>query len=89
MYFGDDGSLKYFLLLQRRQKWIRSSRNFCTEDIVLLADPSLPRGLKPKAIPVHPFPDRENLVWRVRERTLTSSFLLDDQKYIFLRKLPS
>lgn len=38
---------EYLPTLQRRQKWLRPSRNFCVNDIVLVVDDRLPRGSWP------------------------------------------
>ena len=52
----------------------------------MLADPSLPRGLRSKAVVEKTFTDKEGLVCRVRGPTLISSFLRDVRKICFLEE---
>ncbi len=63
---------EYLPLLQARQKWSRTRRNFCQGDIVLVADASAPRGSWMLARVTEAFPDSKGLVCSVRLQTKTS-----------------
>ena len=57
---------EYLQLLQRRQKWLAPQRNLKENDLELILDESQPRNLWPKGIVQEVFPDRNNLVRRVK-----------------------
>ena len=57
---------EYLHLLQRRQKWLEPQRNFKKGDLVLLFDEDQPRNFWLKGLVVEVFPDRDNLVRRVK-----------------------
>ncbi len=59
-------------ILQARQKWSRTRRNFRQGDIVLVADASAPRGSWMLARVTEAFPDSKGLVRSVRLQTKTS-----------------
>lgn len=63
---------EYLPELQRRQKWLRVSRNFVPGDIVLIADESAPRNSWIMGKIIQSVPDEHGLVRRVRVKTKTS-----------------
>lgn len=62
---------EYLPLLQLRQKWYRSSRNFQVGDLVLVANESSPRGQWPLGRVVVVLPDDEGIVCQVEVRVGT------------------
>ncbi|XP_030828101.1 uncharacterized protein LOC115919169 [Strongylocentrotus purpuratus] len=59
---------EYLPLLQQRQKWTRVERNFQTDDLVLVADDSSPRGKWPLGKVTATYPDRHGRVRQVEVR---------------------
>ena len=76
---------EYLHLLQRRQKWLEPQRNFKEGDLVLLFDEDQPRNLWLKGLVVEVFPDRDNLVRRVKVRVASGkTFVRDIRKLCLL-----
>ena len=76
---------EYLQLLQRRQKWLAPQRNLKENDLVLILDESQPRNLWPKGIVQEVFPDRDDLVRRVKVRTaFGKTFVRDIRKLCLL-----
>ena len=63
---------EYLPLLQKRQKWNRSCRNFASDDIVLVVNETTPRSSWPLARITHVYPDANGHVWKVKLRTKSS-----------------
>lgn len=63
---------EYLLLLQERQKWTKVKENLKTGDIVLVVDPTAPRGSWPLGRVMETKPDGRGLVRSVKLRTKTS-----------------
>ncbi|KAL2092716.1 hypothetical protein ACEWY4_012514 [Coilia grayii] len=63
---------EYLLLLQERQKWMDVKRNLNVGDIVLVVDPTAPRGSWPLARVLETKPDGRGLVRSVKLKTKTS-----------------
>ncbi|KAK0134388.1 hypothetical protein N1851_030045 [Merluccius polli] len=63
---------EYLLLLQERQKWTAVKKNMNVGDIVLVIDPTAPRGSWPLARVLETKPDARGLVRSVKVQTKTS-----------------
>ncbi|XP_031425669.1 uncharacterized protein LOC116220856 [Clupea harengus] len=63
---------EYLLLLQERQKWTSLKRNLSVGDIVLVVDPTAPRGSWPLGRVLETKPDARGLVRSVKLKTKTS-----------------
>ena len=63
---------EYLPLLQKRQKWNRSRRNFASGDIVLVVNETTPRSSWPLARITHVYPDANGHVRKVKLRTKSS-----------------
>lgn len=63
---------EYLPLLQKRQKWTKERRSFSTGDIVLLLDPTAPRGSWPLGRVLETFSDDKGLVRTVKVKTKSS-----------------
>lgn len=63
---------KYLLLLQERLKWNREKRSFVPGEIVMVADPTAPRGSWMLGRILETFPDKAGLVRVVRLQTKTN-----------------
>lgn len=63
---------EYLLLLQERQKWIDVKKNLNIGDIVLVVDPTSPRGSWPLGRVLETRPDGRGLVRSVKLQTKTS-----------------
>ena len=66
---------EYLPLLQTRQKWIQPHRNLQVNDVVLLVDPTLPRGLWPLARVEEVYPDTEGRVRSAKVTTRSSTLI--------------
>ncbi|XP_072164399.1 uncharacterized protein [Diadema setosum] len=65
---------EYLPLLQQRQKWTKSKRNFMQDDLVLVADDCAPRGQWPLGRIVATYPDKLGRVRQVDVRLGLKSF---------------
>ncbi|XP_071481344.1 uncharacterized protein [Diadema antillarum] len=65
---------EYLPLLQQRQKWTKSKRNFMQDDLVLVADDCAPRGQWPLGRIVATYPDKLGRVRQVDVRVGLKSF---------------
>ncbi|KAK0131909.1 hypothetical protein N1851_033296 [Merluccius polli] len=63
---------EYLLLLQERQKWTAVKKNMNVGDIVLVIDPTAPRGSWPLTRVLETKPDARGLVRSVKVQTKTS-----------------
>lgn len=63
---------EYLPLLQERQKWLKTHRNFAVGDVVLVVDDRISRGSWPLGRIVETMPDRLGHVRRVRVKTQTN-----------------
>ncbi|KAF7650068.1 hypothetical protein LDENG_00131850 [Lucifuga dentata] len=63
---------EYLLLLQERQKWTKVRKNLNVGDIVLVVDPTAPRGSWPLGRVLETKPDGRGLVRSVKLQTKTS-----------------
>lgn len=63
---------EYLLLLQERQKWTDVRKNFSKGDLVLVVDPTAPRGSWPLGRVLKTKPDERSLVRSVKLQTKTS-----------------
>lgn len=63
---------EYLLLLQDRQKWMHKKGNLNIGDIVLVVDPTAPRGSWPLGRVLETRPDARGLVRSVKVQTPTS-----------------
>ncbi|XP_063049984.1 uncharacterized protein LOC134444684 [Engraulis encrasicolus] len=63
---------EYLLLLQERQKWTGTKKNFNIGDIVLVVDPTAPRGSWPLGRVLETISDAKGLVRSVKLKTKTS-----------------
>ena len=63
---------EYLLLLQERQKWTSVKKNLSVGDIVLVVDPTAPRGSWPLGRVLETKPDARGLVRSVKLQTQTS-----------------
>lgn len=63
---------EYLLLLQDRQKWTHKKGNLNIGDIVLVVDPTAPRGSWPLGRVLETRPDARGLVRSVKVQTQTS-----------------
>ena len=63
---------EYLLLLQERQKWMNVKKNLTVGDIVLVVDPTAPRGSWPLGKVLETRPDGRGLVRSVKLQTKTS-----------------
>ncbi|XP_052470971.1 uncharacterized protein LOC128027405 [Carassius gibelio] len=63
---------EYLLLLQERQKWTVVKKNLNVGDLVLVVDPTAPRGSWPLGRVLETKPDRKGLVRSVKLQTQTS-----------------
>ena len=63
---------EYLPLLQKRQKWNRSRRNFASGDIVLVVNETTPRSSRPLARITDVYPDANGHVRKVKLRTKSS-----------------
>ena len=63
---------EYLLLLQERQKWTEVRKNFNVGDIVLVVDPTAPRGSWPLGRVLETKPDARGLTRSVKLQTKTS-----------------
>ncbi|XP_063968368.1 uncharacterized protein LOC129265564 [Lytechinus pictus] len=59
---------EYLPILQQRQKWTKEEINFKTDDLVLMADDSLPRGKWPLGRICDTYPDKHGRVRQVEVR---------------------
>lgn len=66
-------TLEYLPLLQERQKWNVKRRNFQCDDIVLVVDPTSPRGSWILGRIVKVYPDNRGLVRTVKMKTQTTT----------------
>ena len=82
--FWHQWARQYLPLLQEKQKWFGTVRNFRAGDLVLMMDESLSRGKWPKALVVETFPDKRGLVRRVRVRAADGSILRRDIRKLCL-----
>ncbi|KAK0135606.1 Proteoglycan 4 [Merluccius polli] len=64
---------EYLPLLQERQRWAKERRSLVPGDIVLIADPSAPRGSWLLGRVLETYPDRRGLVRSARVKTKTST----------------
>ena len=65
-------SKEYLVLLQERQKWTRVKENLKEGDVVLVVDPTAPRGSWPLGRVLETKPDGRGLVRSVKLQTQTS-----------------
>lgn len=65
-------TLEYLPLLQERQKWNTTKRNFQCGDIVLVVDPTSPRGSWVLGRILEVYPDGKGLVRSMKIKTQTS-----------------
>jgi len=63
---------EYLLLLQERQKWTVVKKNLDVGDLVLVVDPTAPRGSWPLGRVLETKPDQKGLVRSVKLQTQTS-----------------
>ena len=75
---------EYLPLLQQRQKWFKAERNFAIGDIVIVVDESTPRNMWPIGRITEVFPDKQQLVCRVKVRTKNSTLLRPVSKLCLL-----
>ena len=75
---------EYMLSLQKRQKWLHTSRNLKPGDLVLMVNENCKRGSWPKALVTEAFPDNDNIVRNVRVKTATASYDRDVRKLCLL-----
>jgi len=75
---------EYLLLLQQRPKWLQPFRNLWAGDIVLMVEEDSKRGSWPKAIVTATFPDSDDVVRRVRVKTVASTYVRDVRKLCLL-----
>ena len=64
---------EYLPLLQIRQKWTRTRRNFARGDLVLVVTDNAPRGEWPLGRIIETYPDKHGIVRSVRVRTSSTS----------------
>ena len=62
-------------ILQNRQKWLKTGRNFTVGDFVLIVDDNVKRGHRRKGIISEVYSDKDGLVRRVLVNTANSSML--------------
>lgn len=62
-------------MLQERQKWMKPRRNFVVGDIVIIMDPTAPRGSWSLGKIIQTYPDKKGFVRFVQLKTKTG--LLD------------
>lgn len=60
---------EYLPLLQEKQKWIKPKRSFTTGDLVIIMDPTAPRGSWLMGKVLDTYPDKRGLVRSVRLKT--------------------
>nr|XP_021329205.1 uncharacterized protein LOC110439111 [Danio rerio] len=77
---------EYLPLLQERQKWMKSSRNFMIGDVVLLVDSSSPRNSWVMGKIVETLPDSTGMVRRVKLKTRTSTLERPVNKLCLLKE---
>ncbi|KAM7393992.1 hypothetical protein PAMP_020821 [Pampus punctatissimus] len=70
--FWNRWTKEYLLLLQDRQKWMHKKKNLNIGDIVLVVDPTAPRGSWPLGRVLETRPDARGLVRSVKVQTQTS-----------------
>ena len=75
---------QYLPLLQPKQKWFGSTKNFQVGDFVLMLDENYPRGQWPKALVTDVMPDKAGLVRRVRVRTADGAIYCRDIRKLCL-----
>ena len=66
---------EYLPLLQERQKWNQKRRSLAVGDIVVIMDPSAPRGSWPLGKVLEVFPDEHGLVRSVKLQTKCSTIV--------------
>lgn len=66
---------EYLPLLQERQKWMKPRRNFVVGDIVVIMDPTAPRGSWSLGKIIQTYPDKKGFIHSVQLKTKTG--LLD------------
>ncbi|KXJ05230.1 hypothetical protein AC249_AIPGENE17476 [Exaiptasia diaphana] len=62
---------EYLPALQQRVKWQQPRRNFCVDDLVLIADPALPRNTWMMGRIAEVYPDRTGKVRQAKVKTKT------------------
>ena len=65
---------EYLLLLQERQKWNTPRTNLAVNDLVLVADESMPRGQWPLGKVVQVYPGKDGYVRQAEVRVGTRFF---------------
>ncbi|XP_049329531.1 uncharacterized protein LOC125794101 [Astyanax mexicanus] len=77
---------EYVPLMQERSKWSRIRPNFCVGDIVVIADPTAPRGSWVMGRVIEAIADSKGLVRSVRLQTRTNQLLRPISKIYLLVK---
>ena len=77
---------EYLPLPQERQKWSKERRSLVPGDIVLVADPTAPRGSWPLGIVLETYPDGRGLVRSAKVRTKTSTLVRPVTKLCLLQE---
>ena len=76
--------MQYLPLLQPKQKWFGSTKNFQVGDLVLMLDENYLRGQWPKALVTNVMPDKTGLVRRVRVRKADGAIYCRDIRKLCL-----
>jgi len=75
---------EYLPELQRRNKWLRASRNLKVGDLILLCDENTPRGIWPMGLVQEVFKGGDGLVRSVKVRTKSTTLVRPIVKCVLL-----
>ena len=76
---------EYLPLLQQRQRWVKPQKNLAVDDVVLVLDPKLPRGMWPLGRVLEVYSNRKDgLVPSVKVKTNQSELVRPITKLVLL-----